>query len=104
MILYPMSVEYAEFTVTADLELNDAVQIAFVKRNDAIGNDTVWHAAEWAEDPALIRRCRLLLAGSQVTPVPSGAVIVPAGEYRAWIRLPDNPEVIIRRADTLTSR
>lgn len=103
MEIYPTSVEYGTFTVAADADLDGTVQVTFLGRKQEPDDSSVWHAAEWVGPPARTRKCRLLLVGAKVSPVPAGGVQqVPGGLRRTWVRLPDNPEVIIRPGGEVT--
>jgi coenzyme F420-reducing hydrogenase beta subunit len=85
----------AYWTVRADQLLDgDAPQVA-------IGTQATWHQTEWEDEtPARVRRCRLLVAGS-AAPVTTGAVVVPLGAHRTWVRTPDGPRHVVREASRI---
>lgn len=102
MDIYPTSVEYGTFTVAADVDLAGVVQVAFLGKGKAPDADTPWHNAEWLGEPARVRQFRALMVGPAVTPAPPGGVQLTRGQRWAWVLLPDNPEVIVRKAGQVT--
>lgn len=103
MDLYATSVEYAKWIITADVDLDGPVQVAFTAHSKAPGEDATWHPAAWVGDPAPTRTCRLLVAGADAA-APADAISLPAGLHGTWVRLQDTPEVVIRRAGTVYIR
>lgn len=106
MKLPAAGVEYYTFTATADFDLTGtvAVYISTSESYPAVG--VAWVPVDWSA-PGVIeadgdrsRPFQVLLAGSAVPTagVPAGALQLDAGMNYAFVKLTDNPEVIIRKA------
>lgn len=97
-------VEYVTWTVTADFTLDGAIELNLGTSADYPAPGATWTAVAWSgaevvEGSVRTRPFQALLAGTAVDPVPSGALtLTEAGIHHVWIRLTDNPEVIIRPA------
>lgn len=98
-----LGVEYVTFTATADFALDGALEVHLRTATDYPPSTASWSAASWSapevvEGSVRTRSFDVLLAGSAVDPVPGGALVLNAGLNYVWVRLTDNPEVIIRSA------
>lgn len=94
------STEYAVATVSADHDLTDtSIDVAL----PSTGTDPVeWHAAEIQQvtvdtDDHSTVVYRLLLGPSDI-----GSVVLAEGTYDWIVRVTDAPEVVIRKAGTIT--
>jgi|SRR5882757_4339755 len=89
---------------------NNAVEYLWVDYEDAEHNDItgdavaislgsyetpgVWHAADLVQQNGAVWKIRAgLLIGASLT--------YPLGQYRAWIKVTDSPEIIPKRADNM---
>lgn len=102
--------EYGTFTVTADGDLTGDVLIAVLPRyRDTPDAATSWEPAVWLDpaatrepDGTWVRRFRVLFAGPDAGTTGVPARVLAVGTHQLWVKLPDMPEVIVRRAGTVT--
>lgn len=91
------STEYLHGLVTASVTLDtQAVEVAFVTPSNAFPTDaTAWISAAWIGDPGTSRNWQILIG-------PSSTTILASGAYAVWVRVHDEPEIPVRKHDTLT--
>ena len=98
MILNPQGVEFAKWTITADIVLVVPPSVSF-------DQGVTWLPTAWADTNAgdLTRSFRILLAGNLADPVATswaanGATQLAAGRYNPVARVLDTAESIVRPA------
>ena len=93
-VLVPVSIKAdgEDFDPTADV-----VRMAFLSDMTASPGDSDWKTASWEDGGGTVNvyyaRC---LVG------PSGAVTLTANDYAVWVKITDNPEIVVQKVDTLT--
>ncbi|MFZ5852315.1 MAG: hypothetical protein ACOYY2_13105 [Actinomycetota bacterium] len=101
--------EYGTWTLSADVDLDGTVEVAFLPRGTEPDATTTWVTAAWSAPqtgvpPQVSRAARLLLVGPETAPVPLGGHVLAVGEHVSWVRLTDTPEVVIRQGEAVTVR
>ena len=98
VILNPQGVEFAKWTITADVILVVPPSISF-------DQGVTWLSTAWADPNSgdLTRTFRILLAGNLADPVTTGwaangATQLAAGRYNPIARVLDTAEAIVRPA------
>lgn len=87
-VLYVGTVEYLDLVVTADVDLDQDVEITFDRET--------WIPAAWAGDVGTTRTAQVLLGD---------AVPLPAkGAHKVYLRFTDNPEIPVVLAGTVVVR
>lgn len=102
MEIYANSIEYAYVTVEADVPLDGQVQVGFRAYGEKPDGNTTWTDAEWVGSVDTVRDFRVLLVGTNVSPVPNGAVKMTRKRSFMFFKLPESPEVIIRPCGEVT--
>lgn len=88
--------EYFYWTVTGRNPVTGNVYVAFLKEGVEPGISTRWSAASWFDGVSPLRTLRALVAGPECSPLPTGAIQLPSGEFVPYVKLAQDPEVIIR--------
>ena len=99
MELQPTSIEYLKLSVTVDVPLTMDVDVVLLPHDERPTAGASWTRAQWQGPVGTTRVCRVL-AGGRDSAVPSPAIVVPAGTWWPWVRLVDDPEVIVARSDS----
>lgn len=91
------STEYLHGLITASVTLDtQVVEVAFITPSNGFPSDaTAWITAAWTGTAGTSRNWQLLVG-------PSSTTILAAGTYAVWTRVHDNPEIPVRKHDTLT--
>ncbi len=94
MELKASGVEYARWTITADVPLDGSPPRVGLT---AHRTETVWHDSEWADVSAGARRraFRLLVAGPAAE-AGDEAVVLELGTWRTQVDFVDTPEHVVR--------
>lgn len=93
MRISSLTLEYLVTTVTAPVDPTaDVVEFAFVAPFTEPGA-LDWSAGQWVAGTTYDAR---ILVG------PGGTVTLTEGDYNAWIRITDSPEIPVRCFDSLT--
>jgi hypothetical protein len=104
MKLPAAGVEYVTFTVSADFTLDGTIEVFIGTDDDYPAVDATWTAASWSgaetigTDGDHVRAFQVLLAGSELVSPPVGSAQLVAGLNYVFVKLTDNPEIVIRRA------
>lgn len=104
MKLPAAGVEYVTFTVTADFTLDGSIEVHLSTTSGYPAVDATWSSATWSAAETIeadgdhVRSFQVLLAGSEATDPPVGSTQLDAGINYVYVRLDDNPEIIIRPA------
>ena len=98
MKLNSISIQVLTVTVTLDYPLTMKVERMILPKGEEPEADGPWVEAEWVGEPDKERAIELLVVGSDLEAFPNDAIKLTEGSWSIWLRLTDNPEVLVFKA------